>query len=243
MPVYVSHHVKSPCLFGLNPAIYLPHKNLDKDALRYALAHEETHYRHADHLWAYVRCLCLAIHWHNPFVWWAATLSRQDCEMACDESTLNRIGDEHRKAYGHTLIDMIECSVKPSDLLSCATTMSAGVSAIKERITMIAQKPKMLLSTLLIVVAAWLCSRSHFHGPANDADKDVTKYDREGIVVAIPDKYKDQILVDPVQSVQIGEDTSLISVYHKTNYEKQGFGISLYNRSLQPGPIRTVLAN
>ncbi len=153
LPVYLSRHVKSPCLFGLKPAIYIPPNCLaDCEALRYILAHEETHYKHGDNLWAYLRCICLALHWFNPLVWWAAVLSRRDCEMACDESTLSRIGDEHRKAYGNTLIDMIERQAKPADLLLSATTMSAGESAIKERITMIAQKPRMLLSTLLVVV-------------------------------------------------------------------------------------------
>jgi beta-lactamase regulating signal transducer with metallopeptidase domain len=154
LPVNVSRYVKSPCLFGLKPAIYLPPNCLDKNdrtALRYILAHEETHQRHGDHLWAYLRCLCLALHWHNPFVWWAGTLSRNDCEMACDQSTLARLGEEHRRTYGHTLIDMIQ-PPKPSDLLSGATTMSAGISGIKERITMIAKKPKMLWSTLVLVI-------------------------------------------------------------------------------------------
>lgn len=168
--VYVSPQVKTPCLFGLSAAVYLPPTRLDKDALAYILAHEETHYRHGDHLWAYLRCLCLTLHWHNPFVWWAAALSRRDCEMACDEGTLSRIGDEHRKAYGNTLIDMIERRVRPSDLLSGATTMSAGMSAIKERITMIAQRPKMLFSTLLVVVSCVALAVScTFTGPTGVA--------------------------------------------------------------------------
>ncbi|MGE5579909.1 MAG: M56 family metallopeptidase [Bacillota bacterium] len=169
LPVYISRHLKSPCLFGIKPAIYLPLNCLDKGALRYVLAHEETHYKHGDHLWAYLRCLCLALHWHNPFVWWAAALSRRDCEMACDESTLNRLGDEHRKAYGNTLIDMIEHCAKPSDLLSSATTMSAGMPAIKERITMIAQRPKMFLSTLLVVITCVAVAVScTFTGPRGE---------------------------------------------------------------------------
>ncbi len=72
--------------------------------------------------------------------------------MACDESVLNRIGDEYRKAYGNTLINMIERQTKPSDLLLGTTMMTSGKSAIKERITMIAQKPRMLPSTLLVVI-------------------------------------------------------------------------------------------
>lgn len=152
LTVYLSPYVKSPCLFGLRPSIYIHTDNLTDDrSLRYILAHEETHYRHGDHLWAYLRCLCLALHWFNPLVWWAALLSRRDCEIACDESTLIRIGDEHRKAYGNMLIHMIEGRAKPSDLLLGATTMTSGKSGIKERITIIAQKPKMGAYTLAAV--------------------------------------------------------------------------------------------
>ncbi len=153
LPVYLSRHLNSPCLFGLNPAIYVPHGSFDdKEALKHVLAHEETHYKHGDQFWAYLRCFCLTLHWFNPFVWLAAVLSRRDCEMACDQGVLIRIGDEHRKAYGNTLINMIERQAKPSDLLLGATTMTGGKSAIRERIEMIVQKPRMLLSTLLAVV-------------------------------------------------------------------------------------------
>jgi bla regulator protein BlaR1 len=54
LPAYISPHVKSPCLFGLSPAIYLPPNCLEKGTLRYVLAHEETHYRQRDHLWTYL---------------------------------------------------------------------------------------------------------------------------------------------------------------------------------------------
>lgn len=151
LPVYLTRSIQSPCLFGLfRPAIYLtPDSLADEQSVRYILAHEETHCRHGDHVWSYLRCLCLAAHWFNPLVWWAALLSRRDCELACDEGTLNLLGDEHRKAYGNTLIRMISNRVSPSDLLCGATTMTSGKAGIKERITMIAKKPHMLLPTVL----------------------------------------------------------------------------------------------
>ncbi|MEA4848640.1 MAG: M56 family metallopeptidase [Clostridiaceae bacterium] len=220
LTVYLSRCIKSPCLFGLfHPAIYIHPDNLnDKEVLKYILAHEETHYRHGDHLWSYLRCVCLAIHWFNPLVWWAAVLSRRDCEIACDESTLNRIGDEHRKAYGNTLISMIGRNARPSDLLCGATTMTSGKAGIKERITMITKKPKMLISTLLavilIMVAAVSCT---FTGAGGDTDKDVTLYERSGVTIAIPKEYADQLLIDPVEST---DESTLISVYQKSTYEK-----------------------
>lgn len=151
LPVYLTRCITSPCLFGLfRPAIYLTQDSLaDRQTVTYILAHEETHYRHKDHIWSYLRCLCLTLYWFNPLVWWAAVLSRRDCELACDEGALNRLGDGHRNAYGNMLINMIISRTKPSDLLCGATTMTSGKSGIQERITMIAKKPKMLLPTLV----------------------------------------------------------------------------------------------
>lgn len=231
LPVYLSRYVKSPCLFGLfRPAIYIPPGILSDDqAVKYIIAHEETHYRHGDQLWSYLRCLCLALHWFNPLVWWAAVLSRRDCEMACDEGTLNRLGDEHRKAYGDTLISMIVHRAKPYDLLYGTTTMTSDKAGIKERITMIAKKPKMLFSTLLaliIVVAAVVgCT---FTGANGSSVKDVTLYERSGVTIAIPNEYADQLLVDPAPKTGYDEksaESMLIYVYQKSTYEKyKGMG-------------------
>jgi len=236
LPVYLTRHVKSPCLFGLlRPAIYIhPDRFKEDEVLKYILAHEETHYRHGDHLWSYLRCVCLAVHWFNPLVWWAAVLSRRDCEIACDESTLNRIGNEHRMAYGNMLIDMITQRARPSDLLCGATTMTSGKAGIKERITMIARKPKMLLHTLvalmLIVAVAVGCT---FTGAGGDNEQDVTLYERAGVTIAIPDEYADQLLIDPVE---FDDDTTLIRVYQKSTYEKHDgmgflFGIVRYTEA------------
>ena len=71
----------------------------DKTAQRHVLAHELTHYRHGDHLWSLLRCVAVTLHWYNPLVWLAAALSRRDAELACDEGTLHRLGEEERTAY------------------------------------------------------------------------------------------------------------------------------------------------
>jgi len=173
LPVYLTPCIVSPCLFGLfRPAVYLtPVSVADTPTVTYILAHEETHFHHGDHIWSYLRCLCLALYWFNPLVWWAAVLSRRDCELACDEGALHRLGDEHRKAYGNTLINMIVSRTKPADLLCGATTMTSGKSGIKERITMIAKKPKMLLSTLIgVVLLVALIAGCTFTGANKDED-------------------------------------------------------------------------
>jgi beta-lactamase regulating signal transducer with metallopeptidase domain len=154
LPVYEVETLPSPCLFGLfRPAIYItPEVAGDEMKLRHVLAHELTHYRHGDHIWAALRCLCLAVHWYNPLVWLAATLSRRDAELACDEGTIKRIGEDGRIEYGRTLIGLTCEKRKAIDLLCCATTMTDGKKGIKERITLIAKKPKLLIPAVIAVV-------------------------------------------------------------------------------------------
>ncbi|MGM9607818.1 MAG: M56 family metallopeptidase [Oscillospiraceae bacterium] len=156
LPVYVSCIVETPCLFGLlRPAIYVTPEVLGAGtALRHVLAHEATHYRHRDHIWALLRCVCLALHWYNPLVWWAASLSRRDGELACDEGAIQRIGEEERMEYGRTLIGLT-CA-KHGALLTAATTMTGSKRSIRERITLIAKKPKTLALALVIAVVVCL---------------------------------------------------------------------------------------
>ena len=152
LDVYATGEIDTPCLFGIkNPAIYVTYPVADNQTLlRHTLEHEATHHRHGDHIWAVLRCVCLAIHWYNPLVWWAAILSQRDAELACDEATIKRLGEGERAEYGRTLIGMT-CQ-KKANVLITATTMNSGKSGIKERIMLIAKKPKMALFTLLIVV-------------------------------------------------------------------------------------------
>ncbi len=152
LPVYVSPQAETPCLFGLlRPAIYLtPQAAADDVMRRHAVAHELTHFRHGDHVWSILRGVCLALHWYDPLVWWAAVLSRNDCELACDEATIRHLGEDQRAEYGRTLIAMT-CQKRPALLLG-ATTMTGGKNSLKERIVMLAKKPKTALCTLLAVL-------------------------------------------------------------------------------------------
>ena len=152
LPVYTSDAVDTPCLFGLfRPAVYLTSEAASDEATtRHAVEHELTHYSHKDHIWAILRGVCLAVHWYNPLVWCAAILSRNDSELACDEATIRRLGESERAAYGRTLIGLT-CE-KRTALLNTATTMTGSGKSIKERIALIAKKPKMAVYTLVAVL-------------------------------------------------------------------------------------------
>ncbi len=156
LPVYTAPGLPSPCLFGiLRPAVYVtPETAADPDMLRHVLAHEYTHFRHGDHIWNGLRSAALCLHWWNPLVWLSVELSRRDCELACDEGTLKRLGAEERFAYGRTLLALITVKPRPGDLLRCATTMTGGQKSVFDRVTRIARAPKRWLWAAVAAVAA-----------------------------------------------------------------------------------------
>lgn len=164
LKVYHSSYVATPCLFGFfDPAIYLTEEVLEDSQMRtHVLAHEMSHYRHRDHIWSMLRGVCLVLHWYNPLVWAAAILSKRDAELACDEATIAALGEEERVSYGRTLIGMTCVKRDPRSLLLTATTMLGSKKTLKERVTLIAKKPKTALYTLvaciLVAVIAVACT-------------------------------------------------------------------------------------
>lgn len=176
-PVYLVSALPSPCLFGvLRPAVYLNEKALQSpDALRFVLAHEQTHARHLDPLWSLLRGVCLTVYWFNPLVWLAAVLSREDCELACDEGTLRALGADERAAYGKTLLALVPVCDKPQNPLLGATTMTSGKRSLKERITRIAENRQAKAAAVFAVVAlaALVCAVSFTGAP--DTTPEVTQ--------------------------------------------------------------------
>ena len=176
-PVYLVSALPSPCLFGvLRPSVYLNEKALQSpDALRFVLAHEQTHARHLDPLWSLLRGVCLTIYWFDPLVWLAAVLSREDCELACDEGTLRALGADERAAYGKTLLTLVPVCDKPQNPLLGATTMTSGKRSLKERITRIAENRQAKAAAVFAVVAlaALVCAVSFTGVP--DTTPEVTQ--------------------------------------------------------------------
>lgn len=173
----VEEGLPSPCLFGLfRPAIYLTPAALQSpDSLRHVLAHEETHARHLDPLWSLLRAVCLTVYWFDPLVWWAALASRADCELACDEGALQRLGEAERVPYGRTLLSLIPVRKTPANPLLSATTMTAGKRQLKDRITRIAENRKNLGAALFAVVslAALVCAVTFTGAKKADQFRDV----------------------------------------------------------------------
>ncbi len=134
----------------------------DPTVFRHVIAHETTHFLHGDAFWSLLRGICVALHWYNPLVWWAAVLSHRDSETACDEATLQRLGQEERAAYGRTLIRMAcQKSVNPFIL---SAPLADNRQFLRERIARVVQKGKnkitrgTVLALLLFVLMAAGCT-------------------------------------------------------------------------------------
>lgn len=213
LPVYVTGAAQTPCLFGLfHPSIYVTNEvAANETVLRHSLAHELTHYRHRDHIWAILRGLCLALHWYNPLVWLAAVLSRRDGELCCDEATVKRLGEGERASYGRTLL-AVTCRGRGNPLLT-ATSMTGG--GIKERIRLLARRPKTALYTLIaVILVAAIAVGCTFTGASKGDD---VLYDLgDGLTLAIPTDIAEELLLEFPDGQQ---EPSFPRVYHRASYE------------------------
>ncbi len=153
LPVYRSGAVDTPCLFGLfRPAIYLSPDVQEKN-YRHVLMHEQAHYRQLDHVWAWLRGICLALHWYNPLVWLAAKLSKQDGELSCDARVIASLAGDERISYGETLISL---SCTRRQLLCAVTALSSKGKVLKERIEYVAKRPGTLMRSMALVLLIML---------------------------------------------------------------------------------------
>ena len=157
LPIYIVAGLPSPCLYG--KAIYItPEMTVNEQRLTHMLTHEYCHYRQGDLLWSVLRCLCIVCYWWNPLVWMAARLSKLDCELACDEAVLRRLGAMERIPYGDTLISLIPVKNNKHHYFSIATTMGEGGRSMKKRIERIAKNSKAIgAAGVLLAVLAVVC--------------------------------------------------------------------------------------
>ena len=222
-PVYLTAELPSPCLFGLfHPAVYLTPAAVESpETLRHVLAHETTHARHGDPIWSLLRCVCLAVYWFDPLVWAAAIVSRRDCELACDEGALKRLGEDERIPYGRTLLRLIPVARKPESPMLSATTMTAGKRELKDRVTRIAENRRTVgVALLAVVTAAALVCALTFTG-AKPSVRSLTGGELSEYALAFntADRWQDSAGNDctlrPVQFLtSVYDDPMKIDMYH-----------------------------
>jgi beta-lactamase regulating signal transducer with metallopeptidase domain len=106
--IYISPYASTPFLYGVfKPRIVLPEIEFTADELRYIFQHELTHWKRHD---AWLKCLMLlinAIHWFNPLAYMARYDIDRFCELSCDESVVNLMGNEERRRYCKLMLGVL----------------------------------------------------------------------------------------------------------------------------------------
>jgi hypothetical protein len=161
LPVYLTDPLESACLVGLfRPFIALPLAAGPQQG-KQMLAHEMCHYRAGDPVWTLVTLLCCAVHWFNPLVWIAASMSRTDTELRCDDGVIAPMEQKDRQAYANVLL-LASSRRNAPGLGVLATGMTMTSKRLKTRIMTILQAGKrltwlsvgfMVLSSMLLIGA------------------------------------------------------------------------------------------
>lgn len=137
LPVYWADPLPCACIVGaIRPYIALP-LSMPQDQAKMALLHELAHDRGHDTWWAMLRNVCCVVQWFNPLVWIGAKLSRQDCELACDERVIQSMDEAERRAYAAVLVN------------SAARRTSPGVAVVATGMTMTGKRLKQRLAAIL----------------------------------------------------------------------------------------------
>ena len=151
--IYISSTVKSPCLAGLVPAVYLTEDVLQTAETELILRHELTHLRHLDFLWSLCRTAAVIVYWWNPFIWLAAILSKRDAELACDEAVAAGLSDAQRLVYARAILAQAPRK---------AAALSLAGPPVRERILFLTKKQRTsalcVILAVLLVVSATGCS-------------------------------------------------------------------------------------
>ena len=217
-PVYCVPGLKSPCILTVlgETAIYLPSElKAGPKQLRHILAHESCHVLHQDLAWGALRCMLVCFYWVNPFVWLAAYLSKQDCELACDEAAVRQLGEEERFEYGRTLIGMTAGGQGASELFCLSSELGYGPGTVKKRIKLLAAHPRMTgFSAALVLAAVFLLIVCTYTGKVEDGVQRRTEQwagyfcARDGKKLAAmynPDHPEDFYDMEPVIAEENGE--------------------------------------
>lgn len=154
-----TNQVSSPTLLGIfKPQLLMPESSLralSEEQLRFVFLHELSHVKRNDIAVNWVMSVLLALHWFNPFLWFAYRKIRQDQEIACDELALTRIAPEECKDYARTIIKLLEAFSSPVRLAGVAS-VSGNKDELKRRIMMITSSNKQSFKWSLLGLAVIL---------------------------------------------------------------------------------------
>ncbi len=176
IPVYRVEEING--LVGvIRPKIFISAPIVQDEMRRnYVLAHELQHYRVGDHIWQFVRCLCVIAQWFNPFVWIAYFKSQEDCELACDYRVLKELQESEHANYAETLLHILKAGKGRNQVL--ITAMSNDKKNMKARLEGILKKQnrKPLIGAIVAVVVLAVVVASFLTYQVKEASAESSKY-------------------------------------------------------------------
>ncbi len=127
----------SPCIVGiLRPTIVLPELlavHSDTESVRHVMAHELAHVVRYD-LWTnYLGLAARALHWFNPFAWWAVLEMQAARETACDDLAVRMLRESDRPAYAATLVELAE-RLSPYSIVGGTIRFFSSTTRLRTRI-------------------------------------------------------------------------------------------------------------
>lgn len=143
----------TPFVCGIfRPAIYFPGEYGEEEKA-YLLLHEQIHIRRGDLVFRLLAWLALGIHWFNPFVWLAFSLSSRDMEMSCDEEVIRRMGNQVKKDYSRSLL-----AIASGQKIGKGIPIAFGEGETGGRIKNVLRyrKPAQALVGVIAVLCVWL---------------------------------------------------------------------------------------
>ena len=163
-PVYLVNDIASSCAFKIHgeKAIYVGRKAAnDLEVFQTVIKHETSHLDSGDLFFGKVRMLLTAVFFFSPIAWLAAVLSKRDCEMACDERTINRMGIA-KEEYGKILLDLTVERLNTDVLFCHAVMISPSSYGLKARIRNVLSKQRnkkgqILMGILVVLFCAGTC--------------------------------------------------------------------------------------
>ena len=186
--IYVSRRIKSPCLAGLIPAVYLTEGVLRNDTTELIVRHELTHLHHLDFLWSLCRTIAVIVYWWNPLIWLAAICSKRDAELACDEAVAAGLQPEQRIAYARAILAQAPRK---------KAALSLAGPPVKERILFLTQRQRTsaicIVLALALTISATGCSfaeltRRKTNAPASSTEEAQPKTEAEAAPEPVAEK-------------------------------------------------------
>lgn len=151
--------VSVPLTFGIiRPVVIIPKIFLcDEKLLEFSLLHELTHIKRLDVLVKLLLAISICIHWFNPFVWLMYFFVDRDVELACDEEVSDFLGEDNKKDYAISLIDITDLNKSYNFL-----TSSYAKFFLEERCVSIMKSKKSILLTFVLILSVVFLSTQAF---------------------------------------------------------------------------------